>query len=587
MLHKAPSLKTGQILTLILILILGLFLRLVGLNWDQNQHLHPDERFLTMVGLDLKIPDPPLNYFDPSVSTLNPRNMGYDFFVYGTFPLTLNKAVALVQGANTYDLFTLQGRFLSGFADLLTLILIFAFARLLIKPLKLPPSFPLWASLFYALLVLPIQLSHFFAVDTFLSLFMLLSLYLSLRFYFYREPLSLITAGLAMGLAFASKLNALYILPLNLLFLIIPPVLPEKFRFNRRLLISALKSLAPVLIFLLLTYFSLRLADPTIFRSANWFNPLPNPQFIQNIGSLKSFEGEDTWFPPAIQWLSTVPVWHSLKNLALIGLGLPIFVFMLLGIAWWDRRLFKGPVHYRLLLGLLGVWVIGIFVYQSIQFVKALRYFIFLYPFFALFAATGWLKFKGYLSKLSQAKKPFSPLIPLISLLSLILIFIWPAMFLSIYIKDHPRLTASEWIYRQIPAGSLILHEHWDDGLPLGLSNFAGLTYRYEQLPVFEPDTLDKWARMETLLEKADYYVLSSNRAWGSIMKVPEKYPRMSRFYEDLFAGNTNFKKIAEFTSYPSLSYLGIPITFPDDWADETFTVYDHPKVLIFEKTSP
>jgi hypothetical protein len=32
-------------LAFLAIFALGAFFRLVGLNWDQDQHLHPDERF--------------------------------------------------------------------------------------------------------------------------------------------------------------------------------------------------------------------------------------------------------------------------------------------------------------------------------------------------------------------------------------------------------------------------------------------------------------------------------------------------------------------------------------------------------------
>jgi hypothetical protein len=42
------------------------------------------------------------------------------------------------------------------------------------------------------------------------------------------------------------------------------------------------------------------------------------------------------------------------------------------------------------------------------------------------------------------------------------------------------------------------------------------------------------------------------------------------------------FERLAEFTSYPSL--LGIRI--PDQTAEESFSVYDHPRVQIFEKTA-
>ena len=41
---------------LALILLLGAALRFTGLNWDEHQHLHPDERFLTMVENSLQWP---------------------------------------------------------------------------------------------------------------------------------------------------------------------------------------------------------------------------------------------------------------------------------------------------------------------------------------------------------------------------------------------------------------------------------------------------------------------------------------------------------------------------------------------------
>lgn len=40
---------------LLLILAAAMSLRLVGVNWDADQHLHPDERFLTMVETALQV----------------------------------------------------------------------------------------------------------------------------------------------------------------------------------------------------------------------------------------------------------------------------------------------------------------------------------------------------------------------------------------------------------------------------------------------------------------------------------------------------------------------------------------------------
>ena len=75
--------------------------RLYGLNWDQSQHLHPDERFLTMVATDIRLPSSLWQYFDNAKSPLNPYNYPqYQFFVYGTFPLFLTK-FGLGEGASS------------------------------------------------------------------------------------------------------------------------------------------------------------------------------------------------------------------------------------------------------------------------------------------------------------------------------------------------------------------------------------------------------------------------------------------------------------------------------------------------------
>ncbi|KKR30012.1 MAG: putative membrane protein, partial [Candidatus Gottesmanbacteria bacterium GW2011_GWC2_39_8] len=95
------------------ILALGAIFRLYGNNWDQNAHLHPDERFLTMVGNAISWPTSFSEYIDPAVSPLNPYNKGYDFFVYGRFPLILVKYIADSFGQGDYNHLNLVGRFVS------------------------------------------------------------------------------------------------------------------------------------------------------------------------------------------------------------------------------------------------------------------------------------------------------------------------------------------------------------------------------------------------------------------------------------------------------------------------------------------
>ena len=76
------------------LLLLGFLLvasgfRTVGLDWDEGTHLHPDERFLTMVVGNIESPDSLALYLDTENSPLNPYNRGYGSFFYGTLPIFL------------------------------------------------------------------------------------------------------------------------------------------------------------------------------------------------------------------------------------------------------------------------------------------------------------------------------------------------------------------------------------------------------------------------------------------------------------------------------------------------------------------
>ena len=52
-----------------------------------------------------------------------------------------------------------------------------------------------------------------------------------------------------------------------------------------------------------------------------------------------------------------------------------------------------------------------------------------------------------------------------------------------------------------------------------------------------------------------------------------------------LFNGRLGFEKIKQFSSYPKLSFLRLNLEFPDEDAEETWSVFDHPVIRIFKKT--
>ena len=162
------------------ILLLAVFFRFSNSNWNDNFHLHPDERFLTMVSSADALPD---------------------FFVYGTLPLNLNKKLAMFFDKDNYNDFTILGRQLSAVFDLLVVVLLYKTAEILEKKFRLAPSLKYWAGLLYAIAVYPIQSAHFFTVVTFLNFFMFACFYFALR----RKT---VTSAVFFGLALASKVSA-------------------------------------------------------------------------------------------------------------------------------------------------------------------------------------------------------------------------------------------------------------------------------------------------------------------------------------------------------------------------------------------
>ena len=174
--------------------------------------------------------------------------------------------------------------------------------------------------------------------------------------------------------------------------------------------------------------------------------------------------------------------------------------------------------------------------------------------------------------------------------------------YMSVYSSGHPGVRGAEWIRENVPQNSVILKEHWEEGLP-GLHG-----YRILELPMYNDDRPHKVNQISDLLARADVLTLYSNRLYGTVPRLEDRYPVSREYYRLLFEGQLGYELEAHFTSYPSL--LGVALV--DDtfrrprlpvpagiqtggvhaveiqlgYADESFSVYDHPKVLIFRNVS-
>ena len=191
-------------LLLVAAVILAVYFRFVGLNWDDNQHLHPDERFLTMVETSIAPVKSLREFFDSAKSSLNPVNRGHNFFVYGTLPIFVVRYVGEWLKQTGYDEITLVGRQLSALADLGALLFLFMMAKRLYGD-----RVAVISALLSAAAVLPIQQSHFFTVDTFANLFVVAAFYFILRASREGAGWQFALAGLSVGMAVACKSSVL------------------------------------------------------------------------------------------------------------------------------------------------------------------------------------------------------------------------------------------------------------------------------------------------------------------------------------------------------------------------------------------
>lgn len=557
-------------LLIIIIILLAFFLRVYGINWDQGQHLHPDERFLTMVATSIKIPENLSNYFNPAKSTFSPYLAGYGFFVYGSFPLYLTKIMGVIFHLDNYNDIALLGRLLSALFDLGSLFMIYKIGRIIGKS----DWFGLTGVLFFAPNVFSIQQSHFFTVDTFLTFFVSLFFYFILKALCSKKSKSKFyfsCAGLILGFATACKIISLFLLPFFFLAVAIKCYLgfresKKKIAIRYFLEYAAVAS-AEFIFYLLVAYFIFRLLQPFYFSSTNFYDPRLSPQTINNFKELKSFDDPATTFPPAIQWQSKLSIVWPLLQMSLYGLGLPILIWATAGLIFLWKKCLKN-FKENIGLAIISFYTFVFFFYQGTRFTMNMRYFYPLYPIIILIAVYALFN----LIKSDKLRTFFIGATFLYSLLS-------GLAFLKIYSRPHSRVVASAWIYHNIISEATIAYEHWDDPLPLQLPEAVHRTYKFQEIPIFVPDDSQKWSLIKERLGRSDYYILSSNRAWGSIPAFSKKFPKTSLFYKKLFSEGLGMIKVAEFTSRPGIG----PFEINDDDAEESFTVYDHPKVLVFK----
>ena len=453
---------------LLIIILLGAFLRFYGIAWDQDFHLHPDERFLTMVETSISPVSNIEEYFNTSTSELNPHNIldgngnsVFPFFVYGTLPLFIVRYIAEWTGQAGYGQVYLVGRYLSGLFDIGTIILVFFIARKISSKRWLPYL----AAFLYACSVLPIQISHFFIVDNFSVFFSTLAFLAAVNIWraptgksqlpFYeiksmREIFDFRGFGnyalfaIAFGMALASKINAIIIvvlLPLGIILndsaILKSTSSPKWKRYIHHLIFTGL-----------ISFLVFRIFQPYAFSGPGFFNIIPNSKWISNLRELAALSSGSSNYPPSLQWARR-SFWFPIQNMIVWGMGLPLGISGILGLILMGWKIIRGQWQKY---GLLWFFCVVYLIWQASLWNPTMRYFLLIYPILSIIASWFFYQLVGYFkNRLNQAHTIFPKLA--ISIFAAILIagsLIWAVAFINVYRQPMTRIAASEWIYENI-----------------------------------------------------------------------------------------------------------------------------------------
>ncbi len=638
-----------RFLALAVIVAAGAALRLTGLNWDEDEHYHPDERYISWVASTIEWPTewngalhPQDTSFNPywwppdarSAGILVPQGEPRDF-AYGHLPLYLGVAATRLveflaprlllhlppdaflathllngRGAIEFNHLTLVGRALTALFDLGTVVGVYILGRQLFRP-----AVGLLAAAFLALNGMHIQLAHFFTSDPYQTFFIVVTL-AALVSAVGGRTWALGVAAISLGLAVGSKFGAIFLmLPLTLAVYWWGAARGVSGR--RRLAALAGCGALALATFAVTNPFALLDFTCEVISPAVSFGPLQLPAinwkscYLMNIAKQSGMASGELDLAFTRQYLGTLPFLYHIDMQLRWGMGVPLGVLAWGGFVWAGVRAGRGWRWQRPTLNVwvrpalrpewvVLAWTLPFFLFTGGLLVKFMRYMQPLTPFLMIYAAAWVLNWRWRPARWAAVA------------LTLAATALYALAFVQLYRQPHPWLAASAWLYQNAPPGSTVLSEQWDHRLPSDLTvegqAFSGGIYHQDVLTwLTGPDEQDTPAKLQTNLARlaeADYVIVASNRVYGVTPLLPERYPLSSRVYPLLFNGELGYELAYVNSRGPNLGgYWLKPDTFGRPgltppagvadylagrpgltwgFADESFTVYDQPLVMIF-----
>lgn len=587
------------------IAVVAFGIRIQGTDWDSGNFFHPDERSIYMRAdcmhrvltespgwqscQNRDFPEDDSGFpslavaLDKDRSPLNPH-----WFPLGTvviYFLVVAKFVLepLTGHLGLQDLASIA-RTTAALADSASVLLLFFLGKRLFGN-----ATGLLASVFLALSVINIQVTHFYRPESFVVLLALAAFWWMINALQRARLRDHVGLGFIIGLTFAFRGSSL------------PILVPLAVTYGALFLREAAKHSPARSGFISSEVVRQAIvgaaAAVTTFCVLQPYAVLDATKYIGDLAWEAGIAREAGQVPYTLQYIGVPRTgWYELRQSIVWALGVP------LGLAAWGGLTFmiiKNFVRPRLYEWLLISWVIALLLTVIPFFeVKFIRYIVPVLPVMILLGSN--VLIRGWQHDGSRIVRRISMAVIMLVLVSTLF---YAAAFVGIYRQTHPAVQAGSWLQQNAPGGSRILTDnHWDEGIP-GLGKFS-----VQQLPMYESDTLEKVDRLSQELEAADFIVAYSNRPWGSISNASDRYPFSANYYQALFSGALGFRLEQGFTRYPSLlgvnfvhdpfarSGISSPPQIPGvsevgmdlhlGWADENIVNYDRPITLVWRNES-
>jgi hypothetical protein len=548
------------ILLLMAVLIaLATYVRLSGTYWDGMAGLHPDERHMLFMSLDMMrgLDDPAFAHLSLSEwwfsleSPANPRGDNGSY-VYGELPYLTVTLLGWLTGNTGWDDVMILGRQVAAVLDGLTVLAVFVLAFSMSTARA-----AFGAALLYAAVPTALQLANFYTVDTWLTAMSAWSLCAILALARSRTGRAAMTfatlGGVLAGLAVASKITGLALaLPMTLALV----ALWRAHGWRSAASVMAVAALAVLVTF--------RLANPFAFAGPGVFGLALSPGWRADMISLFGLTVLE--WPPNWQWMAGYGALRYVRDFALFGIG-PVITLLVLAGLRRPRTMLRWP--QAILLSFVAV-----FVLQGLtSTIPALRYGAPALPALAALSAP-------VLAVLSL------PLTVMVCALALW----WGVGAVRLHDgEDHPRLLASRWLW-EAPKGTVIVNETgWDEGLPTQVylegvkeKRWPGFEdhFTFLTLDIVAPDSVEKADRIARMIGDSDYIAISSGRQREVMPRLPERFPMTTAYYQMLDDPLNCLEVVwSADRGYP-LPFLA----FDDSWVQEPWRVYDHPIVTIYQR---